>query len=97
MAEKVDKLVDICNGRSKDKGKCTEYFTPEDSHKIQIGLLDILGWFSKWNGTIKRLGNDEDNFLPVQCWDSLQSLILGLVGLIEVRIINDGQNIFLKQ
>ena len=62
MAEKVDKLVDICNGRSKDKGKCTEYFTPEDSHKIQIGLLDILGWFSKWNGTIKRLGNDKNNF-----------------------------------
>ena len=47
MAEKVDKLVHICNCRSKEKVKCTAYFTPEVSHKLQIELLDILDWFSK--------------------------------------------------
>ena len=36
MTEKVNKLVDIFNGRSKEKGKYTAYFTPEDGHKIQI-------------------------------------------------------------
>ena len=46
MAEKVDKLVDICNGRSKEKRKYTAYFTPENGHKIQIELLDILDWFT---------------------------------------------------
>ena len=35
-AEKVDKLVNICNSKSKGKGKYTAYFTPEDNHKIQI-------------------------------------------------------------
>ena len=42
MAEKVDKLVDICNGRSKEKGKYTLYFTTENGHKIQNKLLNIL-------------------------------------------------------
>ena len=36
MTERVDKLVDICNGGSKDKEKDTAYFTPKDSHKFQI-------------------------------------------------------------
>ena len=90
MAEKVDKLVHICNGRSKEKVTYTANFTPEDSHK------NILDWFTKWNDTVKRLGNDKDNFLPVQSWNSLQSLILGLVGLIEVKVIKDGQKIFPK-
>ena len=96
MAEKVDKLVDICNGRSKEKGKYTAYFTPENGHKIQNELLHILDWFTKWNDSIKRLGNNKDNFLPVQSWNSLQSLILGLVGLIEVEVIRDGQTIVPK-
>ena len=96
MTEKVDKLVDICNGRSKEKGKYTAYFTPENGHKIQNELLDILDWFTKWNDSVKRLGNNKDNFLPVQSWNSLQSLILGLVGLIEVKVIKDGQTIVPK-
>ena len=66
MAKKVDKLVDIYNGKSKEKGKYTAYFTPKDGHKIQIKLLHILAWFTKWNNTVKRLGNNKDNFLPVQ-------------------------------
>ena len=55
MAERVDKLVYICNGRSKEKGKYTAYFTPKNGHKIQNELLDILDWFTKWNDSIKRL------------------------------------------
>ena len=47
MAEKIDKLVDICNVRSKEKGKYTVYFTPENDHKIQNEALDILDWFTK--------------------------------------------------
>ena len=43
---KVDKLDDICNGRSKEKRKYTAYFNPENGHKIQIELLDILDWFT---------------------------------------------------
>ena len=76
IAEKVDKLVEIYNGRFKEKGKDIAYFTPEDGHKIQNELLDIVAWFTKWNDTVKRLGNNKDNFLPVQSWKSLQSLIL---------------------
>ena len=34
MAEKVDKLVDMYNGRWKEKRKYTAYFTPENGHKI---------------------------------------------------------------
>ena len=51
MAKKVDKLVDIYNGKSKEKGKYTAYFTPKDGHKIQIKLLHILAWFTKLNDT----------------------------------------------
>ena len=46
IAEKEDKLGDICNGRSKEKRKYTAYFNPENGHKIQIELLDILDWFT---------------------------------------------------
>ena len=55
----------------------TVYFTPEDGHKIQNELLDILAWFTKWNDTVKRLGNNKGSFRPVQSWKSFQSLILG--------------------
>ena len=96
MAKKVDKLVDIYNGKSKEKGKYTAYFTPKDGHKIQIKLLHILAWFTKWNDTVKRLGNNKDNFLSVQSWNSLQSLILGLVGLIEVEVKRNDQTIVPK-
>ena len=46
MAEHVDRLVDICNGRSKEQGKFFSYYTPESGEKnqkelqkISIGLL----------------------------------------------------------
>ena len=52
--------------------------------------------FTKWNDSVKRLGNHKDNFFPVQPWNSLQSLILGLVGSIEVKVIRYGQTIFPK-
>ena len=36
ITEKEDKLGDICNGRSKEKGKYTAYFTPENGHKFKM-------------------------------------------------------------
>ena len=59
---KVDKLVDICNVRSKEKGKYTAYFTPENDHKYQNEVIDILDWFTKENDSVKRLGNDKELF-----------------------------------
>ena len=50
----------------------------------------------KWNDTVNILSNNKENFLPVQSWNSLQSLILRLVGLIEVKVIRDGQTIVPK-
>ena len=58
--------------------------------------MDILDWFTKWNDSIKRLGIVKDNFLLVQSWNSLQFTILGLVGLIEVKVIRYGQKIVPK-
>ena len=58
--------------------------------------MNILDWFTKWNDSIKRLGIVKDNFLLVQSWNSLQFTILGLVGLIEVKVIRYGQKIVPK-
>ena len=37
--------------------------------------------------------NNTSSFLPIQSWKSLQSLILGLVGLIQMNVIQEKQTI----
>ena len=66
LAEKVDYLVDICNGRSKKQGYYTAYFTPENSISIQKELLWILAWFNKWYNKVNSIENNTNSFLPIQ-------------------------------
>ena len=93
LAEKVDCLVDICNGRSKKQGHYTAYFTPENAISIQKELLGILAWFNKWHDKVNSIENNANSFLPIQSWKSLQSLVLGLVGLIQANVIEEKQTI----
>ena len=93
LAEKVDCLVDICNGRSKKQGHYTAYFTPENAISIQKELLGILAWFNKWHDKVNSIENNANSFLPIQSWKSLQSLVLGLVGLNQANVIEEKQTI----
>ena len=88
MARAVNHLVDICNGRSKQQGESTAYYTLSTGAAIQKDLLDILDWFNFWYTSVKRTGNKKYDFIPNQSWKSLQSLVLGLVGLIQHYVIN---------
>jgi hypothetical protein len=103
LAERVDRLVDICNGRSKNS---TEWavFTPENGKAIQRELLEILQWFSKWHSVHKeRLGktnrktgktfDTEFNFFADETWRNLQALVLGNVFLIQYWVLDKGLSI----
>ena len=87
MAENVDRLVDICNGLSKEQGKYFSYYTPESGEQIQRELLGILNWFTKWRESVRLNGDNKYDFIPSQSWKSVQSLILGTVGLIGFYVI----------
>ena len=65
LAEKVDCPVDICNGRSKEQGHYTAYFTAENAISIQKKLLGILAWFNKWHDKVNIIDNNANNFLPI--------------------------------
>jgi hypothetical protein len=96
MAENVDRLVDICNGRSKEQGKYFSYYTPESGEKIQRELLSILDWFTKWRESVRQNGDNKYDFIPSQSWKSVQSLILGTVGLIGFYVIRQKTTIVPK-
>ena len=53
LARKVDSLVDICNGRSRNH-EYTGLFTPESGLEMQNNLLEILECFSIWNSSLKK-------------------------------------------
>ena len=41
--------------------------------------------------------NNAKSFLPIQSWKSLQSLVLGLVGLNQANVIEEKQTIFFQE
>ena len=63
LVRKVDRLVDICNGRSRNH-EYTGLFTPESGLKMQNNLLEILEYFSIWNNSLKKKGKNDNCFLP---------------------------------
>ena len=93
LAENVDKLVDICNGRSKNStGR--DVFTPDNAETKQIELLAILGWFSEWKKVhSNRVSKDFDtefHFFANETWRNIQWLILGHVFLIQFWVKGKG-------
>ena len=97
LAEKVDCLVDICNGWSKKQVDYTTYFTPENTISIKKELLGILAWFNKWHDKVNSIEINTNSFLPIQSCKSLQSLVFGLVGLIQANLIEEKWQLFQKQ
>jgi hypothetical protein len=103
MAERVDRLVDIFNGRLKNStGRMS--FTPENGKAIQLELLEILQWFSKWHSVHnERLGltnritgktfDTKFNFFADETWRNLQWLVLGNVFLIQYWVLDRGFSI----
>ena len=60
------------------KGNYTVYFTQENSRSIQRELLCKPAWFNTLNDIVRRIDNNNNSFLPIQSWKTLQSLVLGL-------------------
>ena len=56
-------------------------------------MIRILAWFNKWYDKVNSIENNVNSFLPIQRWKHLQSLVLGLVGLIQVNVIEEKQAI----
>ena len=52
-------------------------------------MLGILAWFNKWYDKVNSIENNSNSFLLIQSWKSLQSLVLGLVGLIQANLIEE--------
>ena len=48
--------------------------------------LKLLAWFNKWHDKVNSIENNTNSFLPIQSWKILQSLVLGLVGLIQMNV-----------
>ena len=53
LARKVDSLVYICNGRSRNH-EYIALFTPGSGLEMQNNLLEILEYFSIWNSSLKK-------------------------------------------
>ena len=96
LARKVDSLVDICNGRSRNH-EYTGLFIPELGLEMQNILLEILEYSSIWNSSLKKKGKINNCFLLSQTWKSIQSLILGLVGCIQFYVIENGEVLFQEE
>jgi len=45
---------------------------------------------------VNSIENNAKSFLPIQSWKSLQSLVLGLVGLNQANVIEEKQTILSK-
>ena len=89
--EKMDALVDLCNGRD---GK---NFSPTNARDKQKELLSILAWFSDWEkdhkDMVKKEKADEYNFFAPSTWKCIQRLILGLCVMIEELCIKKQRTI----
>ena len=70
LARNVDRLVDICNGRSRKHEK-PGLFTHESGLEMQYNILEILEYFSIWNSSLKEKGKSENYFLLNQTWKSI--------------------------
>jgi len=88
--EKMNRLVDICNGRDGNWG-------PDNGRAVQKELLDTLAWFWNWRKNhderVKEEKGTEYNFFADATWMCIQRLLLGLVVLIEDLCIRKGQTI----
>jgi hypothetical protein len=101
FCEKVDRLVDICNGRSPGTSKTyNEHFTPQNGRQIQEELLSILSFFSEWHlDNIDKQNDPSDrwttewSFLPEITWANLNGLVLGHVAMIQYYCIENGYTI----
>jgi hypothetical protein len=90
FCEKMNSLVDICNGRDGPH-------TPENAAARQKELLDILSWFTEW----KQLHDErvtageatEYNFFAPETWFCIQALILGQVATIQYYCVEKGESV----
>jgi hypothetical protein len=90
MIAKMNRLVDICNGRDGN-------FTKDNGRAYQRELLSILDWFWGWRNNhderMEKKKATEYNFLADVTWKCLQRLILGMVVIIEELCIKKGESI----
>jgi hypothetical protein len=98
LAENMNELVDITNGRFVNKGKSTNvytaHFTPASARDIQVSYLKILSFFSTWAKLVKadeELG--DSNFLADPTWMGIQRMMLGYAGLIQYYVVKKGWTI----
>ena len=55
-----------------------------------------LNLFNKWQDKVNSIKNNKNSFISIQSWKRLQSLVLGLVGLIQMNVIQEKQTIVLR-
>lgn len=85
FCDKWNDIVDITNGRDGN------YYTPQNGNAMQMKLLNILDWFSKWkknhDDAVVSGDKTEFNFFADATWKCIQMLILSHVVMIELYCI----------
>jgi hypothetical protein len=92
LAENVNELVDVTNGRFINEGQsttnCNASFTPASARDVQRSHLRILSFFSTWDKLVKDDEElDDTNFLANPTWMGLQCMMLGHAGLVQCYVV----------
>ena len=53
----------------------------------------IQTWLNKCYDWVNSVENNTNSFVPIRSWKFLQSLVLGLAGLIQMNVIQEKQTI----
>jgi hypothetical protein len=86
LAWRVDRLVDVINGRSRSEASSYKAdFEPSTGEDIQKKLLTIITWFAEWEESV----DSSSSFLADQTWVGLQRMILGHVGVIQCYVLDN--------
>ena len=56
----------------------------------------IQTWLNKCYDWVNSVENNTNSFVPIRSWKFLQSLVLGLAGLIQMNVIQEKQTIVLR-
>jgi hypothetical protein len=94
LATHVNDMVDIVNGRSRERYEFTAHWTPDNAYEIQKKLLGILSWFSEWEDFVEEHPEStKHNFLSDPTWNGIRRMLLGYLGMIEYFVNKENYTI----
>ena len=80
LMSKANFLAHMCDGTFSGSNNFTK-FAPECATEVIEEHLHMLVWFNFWKvGVFSKDENKKNEFLPIQTWRSMKSLMIGMAG-----------------